>query len=536
MYRLIIVDDEANIRDRLKKNIDWRELEVEFAGEAEDGIEAFNLFEAAKPNIVIMDINLSSKNGIEVSREILEVDPDVKIIIITGYNDFEHAQKALKIGAFDLLGKPVNRDDICTAIKKACSALDMMKEEKLKSERIQKILLESMPVLREKFISSVVEGESGSSAGNTRERIAYLGIDIENSYYNSAVVTLNINNTRTNENDLILTAAKNIIEEMLSQVNIKNFVYYDNLYRLIIIFSYSEFDVSKRIDMIFSNIKDKIKFYLNVETYTGIGVESASADDLSFSYKSAFEALNYRNLFGLNNVINIKNVNKIESIKAIYCSSDIDNIIMSFKAGNLKELDMKLNILLNRVITVSMCNMQHVKRMFIELMAAIVRVYSQIELKDQRILVMEDPYSRIMSFNNIVELKDWMLKVCSELSAVLNEMRQNKLNNVVEMAKKFISESYKDESLNLKMVSDYVGLSSVYFCQLFYQETGSHFSEYLNAVRMEHAKRLLKDTCRKIYEIAYDVGYSNPKHFNMIFKRISGMTPVEYRSSPGGLL
>ena len=239
MYKLMIVDDEAVIREGLRKNIPWTSLKVELACEAADGIEAVRLFEEFKPNIVLMDINLPFINGLDVAQKILEADADVEIIVITGHNDFEYAQKTLKIGAFDLLLKPVNPSNICCTINKACDALLAKKNERLKSQNIQKLLEDRIPLLRERYLISLLT--SGITAGEDqiREKFRSLGINIGSGFYNAAVIIPEMLDESTGNDELLTVASKEILEENLVKNGIKGFLYNDSLYRMVLIFGYS---------------------------------------------------------------------------------------------------------------------------------------------------------------------------------------------------------------------------------------------------------------------------------------------------------
>ena len=531
MYKLMIVDDEIVIRDALRKYLNWGEIDIELVCEAEDGIEAIKVFEEFKPDIILMDINIPFKNGLDVAREILSIDCHVKVIIITGHDKFEYAQKALKVGAFDLLLKPMDKEDVYNTIKKACNALDNIKQEKLKSEKLEKILAESMPVLREKFVNGLLSGIKYSNHNNIEERFSYLNIDIINKFYNTAVIIPETKKIDSKDYGMTFIVLKNITEEVLEKNGIKKFAYIDKLHRLIVIFSYSDRSVYNNIDGIFISIRDEIKFYLNIDAYIGIGNQTISVQDLENSYKSSVESLSYINIYGRDNVVNIKNIYVIEKRHIIYSSRDIDSIITSFKTGDINEFKERFDSLLNKIILSSLANIDFVKRMFVELTAGILRVCDEIELDIENLFDREGPYNKIISFNNLLDLKDWMLKICSDLMNDILEKRHTRVNNVIELAKGYIRDNYNNKELDLKMASEYVGLSSVYFCKLFYQEAQVHFSDYLNIVRIEQAKKFLKESIFKVYEIAYNVGYNDPKHFNVTFKKLTGKTPNEYRNS-----
>jgi two-component system response regulator YesN len=139
-------------------------------------------------------------------------------------------------------------------------------------------------------------------------------------------------------------------------------------------------------------------------------------------------------------------------------------------------------------------------------------------------------------FTNIFsrDIHDLQLYVCKLTKQLLNSLfqkQQESQNQLIELAKNYIHENLGNEKLDLGMVSDHIGLSKIYFCKLFHKEEGISFSDYLNAQRIALAKKLLNESILKVFEISYETGYSNPKYFHYVFKRLVGVTPLEFRNS-----
>ena len=532
MYKLMIVDDEDFSRSSLKEAIKWEEMSIEFIGEAEDGIEAVAMFEDLKPHIVLMDINIPFKNGLDAAQEMLKMDKDVQIIIITGYPDLDNATKSIKLGMIDFVTKPVDEHELHKAIKRTCVILDNLRKEKLRSERLEKLMNESIPILKEKFLNELLQEDRETSKECIEGRLNYLNIDILNEVYGISIVMPEMHtNIAAKESDNIFVSVKNIIEELFSENKIKNIIYLDNMNRFIIIFSCIGRSVFKNIDNVFIKIRDKVKFYFNIDLYAGIGCEVPSLAVIRQSYSSACHALNYVNIYGRSNVVNSININKLEKNKTVYSGKDIDLLVTCFNTGNKEEYEEKLNSLVNRVITDSYGNIKCLKRMLLELLASILRVCSDMSIDIDNYLMDKEPYTILLSFNNVLSLKEWVINTCNELMDMIVSRRKEKANRVIEIAKCYIQDNYMNNQLNLKMVSEYVGLSNIYFCNLFYQETNMHFNEFLNRIRIENAKESLRKSILKIYEIAFNVGYSDPKHFIFTFKKFTGKTPNDYRKS-----
>lgn len=137
MYKVMIIDDEKSIRSLLKLAIAWKELGLEIVGEAASGIEAINVIDELKPDIVFVDIRMPFMDGIEFSKLAIEHYPDIKIIILTAFDDFEYARKCVGIGICEYLTKPIVRTEITEVLKKIIKELDERAPREITEEPIE---------------------------------------------------------------------------------------------------------------------------------------------------------------------------------------------------------------------------------------------------------------------------------------------------------------------------------------------------------------------------------------------------------------
>lgn len=152
----MIVDDDKFIHDRLKKMIKWEDIGVRLVCEAEDSDTALELFLSYRPKIVISDIKIPIISGLELAKKILEIDPQVRFIIITGYADFELVRTSVRLGAVDLLSKPILPEEIISSLKKAILYFEDLKTEHISSQNIQSLIKENLPLFQEKFLSYLI--------------------------------------------------------------------------------------------------------------------------------------------------------------------------------------------------------------------------------------------------------------------------------------------------------------------------------------------------------------------------------------------
>jgi Response regulator containing CheY-like receiver domain and AraC-type DNA-binding domain len=156
LFKVLIVDDEAIIRKGLKNIIDWNNYNCYICGEASDGIEGMELIKAEKPDIIITDIRMPEIDGLDMIKNTREIIPNCKIIILTGYRDFDYLQKAIKIGAFDYILKPSKVQDIITVLKKSVEELEKLKKKEAEIEKIKKSLEDKIPELKQKLLYDII--------------------------------------------------------------------------------------------------------------------------------------------------------------------------------------------------------------------------------------------------------------------------------------------------------------------------------------------------------------------------------------------
>ena len=190
MYKLLIVDDEDWIRERLKHTIDWGSMDVEVIGEACDGEEALEKTKMLLPDIVLTDIRMPCINGLEYIKRLRDGNINVKVIIISGFSDFDYARNAIKLGAFDYILKPVDDDDLTGVIKRCIEDINAERSKNLLFIRAREQMKESLPLMkRELFINLV--NEKFSSEEEIAKEFSYLGVDLLSKCYICFIMELN---------------------------------------------------------------------------------------------------------------------------------------------------------------------------------------------------------------------------------------------------------------------------------------------------------------------------------------------------------
>lgn len=527
----MIVDDEPIIREKLKQEVDYSKMNIEIVGEAGDSLAAMSLFIAERPNIVVMDINIPYENGLIVSEKILDIEPETKIIVITGYDDFHHAKEAIKYGVTDYISKPMIMDEYETSLRKICDKLIEIQQEKMKVESLDRFVCENIEMLREKCIFELLHSDEPVNEANIKEQFKYLKIDLEDDFYNVAVINLFSIISSQKERQVSMATLKNLVDEEFKRNHLKMLSYFLSWNKLYIVFSYGKSAYSSNIELIFVRISERVKFFINLQLLIGIGTPTNSLGNIADSYKKAVDALNYVDLYGYKSIVNAKDIYNIEKKNSIDFSKNIDTLISFLRLDNIEKSNEEISQIFSSMILQYSDNIELFKVFLIELVANVSRIFNEMQSSYGNTRGQLQTYQEIIHFESITELYDWVLVFFTDTFHRISECRKTRPNKLISSAQDYINRFYNDSSFNLSMVGEYIGLSSSYLSQLFFKQTNKYFSEYLNEVRVDKAKSMLTNSTMKVYEIAYAVGYNDPKYFNLMFKKIVGQTPNEYRNS-----
>ena len=428
-----------------------------------------------------------------------------------------------------MLLKPLDLEEVSSILLKSVAHLEEIRKSRQDIDKLKKLSLESLPILQKTFLRSLLDGGCTMDEIEILDKLSYLRSDITGRYYCVAIISPQLLSLPKPEIDLKLIAVSHTSNELINAAGFKFLSMFDTLNNIVFVLSWDDNSGANRIDDVFCNIHNKLLFYYNLSVYTSIGGVVQSIKNASESMTEAKEAFDYKHLFAQNNVVNIKNVIRIFNKPTASFRRNKSDILCSFKDGNIDKLSTHLVELVTNAATTFSGNIEILQRLFIELTVLILHTASDIGINTAQYFEQRDPYRQVMQMTNVKEMIDWLSKLAKNLILAIKENKNNKTAKLIAIAKQYIDDNLSDVSLGLASVSEHVELSSVYFCQLFHSETGIRLNEYINSIRIEHAKELLKDPLLKIYKISEMSGYTNPKYFNYVFKKFTGQSPNKFR-------
>ncbi|MCH4888568.1 response regulator [Acidaminobacter sp. JC074] len=527
MYKIIIVDDEIDVRKGMINKLDFNKLGYEFVGEAENGVEALEVIEAENPDLAIIDIKMPYMDGLELAREIHKNYPALKVIILSGFDDFEFARQAIRYNVMDYVLKPVSSNDIVELLQSTKLKLDEEKSKKRDLMHLEKHYLESLPIIRERFLNALVLEKHGIK--NLNEKLSKYNISIGKEPYIVAIVRPDQSKAIQDEVfDIyaygIYETCKTLVEDKL----ISNFHNHAGDTVLIIPNTHAS-EWMHTLEEIRAVVE---KTHLQTVTI-GLGERVQTIDQLHHSYQGAVQALGYKLIEGDNKVIWIKDLepNRLKVMSFIDYENDFNQIIRSCDQAGF---DMLVDSMFNEVVNSKM-TLESLSMFMMELLLFLLRLYHEYQIQLKWFMDNQDLYKALQDYKDIDALKSLIRDIGSQMIEAIGDTRKTNIKVMIDTAIDYLEKHFSEE-ISLESVADYLHISPEYLSRLFKKETTKTFIHYLTTLRLEAAKRLIEDTQLKNFEVAEKVGYNEPNYFSYVFKKRYGISPSKYRKSIKGSL
>lgn len=544
MYRLLIVDDEPTVRAGLRSYFDWAAYGIEVLGEADDGDVALEMIARDQPDLILTDVRMPSMDGITMSQRVSEKYPDIKIIFVSGHDDADYLKSAMKVSAVDYIFKPVNLQELSTVIKRVVADLDAESSERIHKQELLVKLKEGMPLLREKFLLSMI-GE-GAPRSELAERVSFLGLNLPvNGAYWVMVVSVDdladvMASRSERDRQLLWYSVLNIFQELLD-VHMKGYVFehrtgeFVGVLRLADADSDSGTEAAEALFALAGDLRSNLSHWLKIGVTIGISDLAGGLTGLAQAYKQAREAADYKWYLGKNRIITMDSLEGAEPEDGVMRRFDYEHnekLISALKADDEGKVAEAVEMIFAGLSYSRPNGLKYGRNLCMQLVLAIGQLLMELGAGDPELEAKEAELTEALYQKET--LKDMRGLVESYLATVgerIREKRTGKVANVVDRVRAYIEQNYANGGLTVADIGKAVYLSSTYVSLLFKQETGQTVGEYLTQVRVDKAKELLRDPQYKFYDICYAIGYTDPSYFTKLFKKATGATPSAYRDS-----
>jgi len=533
VYKLLIVDDEQ-IERRALRHIVGRDLPaLEVAGEARNGQEAVELVREHEPQIVLMDIKMPGKSGLEAAREIHQSYPETKIIMLTAFDYFDYAQTALQIGAVDYLLKPIRPQKLLKALQNCIDDLNNRKSLAKENKRIKEQLAKLWPYLESSFIYDLVNGNIMNER-DLRQRASILGINLI-----PAIVMLIGIEHPGNLDGGISEFKQQLTRQKVFEVILG--IFNDNKSILITPIMANKFIllipcISAAMSTVhydYCRLKGEaiIKKLTEDDIVVSIGIGNYYEDVnmIRQSYLEAQAAQRGSSFAGGDEVVSYFGRNKKDSTAFsgyIYQKEAeiLDLMYMGDWDGTARVLEF-----LWKNIRDSNLEEQLQKACALELLIVLYRAAVTSEADTQPMAVLSlSRIRRLMESNTAEELGNCFYMAVHEIMDAIKMGRTDSAAQAVHMTKSFIDNNLSSD-IKLDDVARHVHMSPCYLSRIFSREVGVPFKKYMVKAKLAHARKLLLSTAKSISEIATEVGYQDTSYFCKIFRQDEGLSPNEYR-------
>lgn len=506
MNRLLLVEDEPLFRKGLAKMITGSTTNWSVCGEAENGQEAESLIAELLPDLVITDIRMPLLNGLELLKRVKSRFPDIEFIVITGFQDFQYAQTALRYGALDLLIKPCSKQDVYDALDKV-NDLVLDKQARLRKEETEhQLLLEN--TLRAIFLRFPYHTEAVAELEQGLHGCKLILFRITDYYPAHKQYT-------RRDVPLLQFAVLNIISELLDTHGIAG--------KLLLI-EYGRYallmDDAAEVQALCVAVCETIPRLLGLSVSTHHAGLAHSLTQLADLYEAGMEGA--RIAERTDKGTDTEGTLPMNRARQQLISAQTVAFIVS---GQMEALKQYLEHFMKEASGMSLENgkMEALSLSF-ALQDTARKQFEQIYEPQ----TLTDRISKLHECSSKDEIYSWMQTETERFFHNFTRWQEKYSENAILKAARYMEEHYS-ESLPLQQVASQVHLNAAYFSHLFKKETGRSFIDYLIELRMEKAKQLLCNTDMKITEVSGTIGYDLPNYFAKLFKQSTGLSPKDYR-------
>ncbi len=526
-YSVILVDDEEDVAQAILKKMDWESMGYETPRYAHNGLEALDLAENKRPDVVMTDIKMPYMDGMELSRNLRKLYPNIRIIIFSGFDEFEYAKEAIRLEAEEYILKPIDAGELKEVFGRVHKALDTEIDEKLNVATLENYYMDSLPLLQEDFFASLVEGRI---AGNKIDKfMSDYRIDLKSPFYITAIVHISTSSLPEGMNPVLINVSvRKLLEERMDpKWRCRFFSYLGST--VLIAQPESEKDVAP-----FTDECDRLcrlaESICKASVTIGIGSLCDNLSDIDSSYQRARDAVSYRVLYGSSKAINIAEITSIGSEPE---TEDVsDSLTDVFKKIKMADEEAVRNASCKYIENSfeKQASIQNFRFFVMELVSELYKFGKNNQIDMSSVFDMNrDIYSEVQQMEQS-ELASWLCGVCVKMHELIFDKRSDNTRSFVTKAKDYVADHFGDQDLSVDVICNYLGVSSAYFSTVFKKETGKTFVGYLTDYRMDKAVKMLVETDEKTYVIAEHVGYSDPNYFSYVFKKQFGVSPSKYKA------
>lgn len=542
MLKIFLAEDEVIVRETIKRMIPWEELGFELVGEAADGEMALPLLIRQKPDLLITDIKMPFMDGLTLAKLAKKELSELKIVILSGYDDFNYAKQAINIGVEDYLLKPITKNALIERLSEIRSRYEHEKTQKEYYEKFQREMQAYEKNSSRDFFEALVRGSMDMM--EVYKKAEKLGVDIVAEAYNILIFTMNSEEDFSGQKEGYSeweAETLEMLEEFFSG-HPSAMLFRSN------IFSYGVLLKGQKesIKEITKECVGKIQGILNRkeskrEWFLAVGQPVERLSQIKKSYHTASRAFSQRYLYG-ENILYYDEMEMMEHrsgqadtndnayLKKVDVNALNPAILQKFLSNGIQEeIENFVKDYFYAIGQEPMESLVFRNYVILNVRFSVITFLKGLGCDTEGMEPENTEEILVESGKNIENAIAYAEKMISRAITIRDQNSGNKNRSILKTAVDFIDEHYMDEDISLNTAANVANVSSNHFSALFSQNMGQTFIEYLTSLRMNKAKELLRCTGMRSSEIAGEIGYKDAHYFSYLFKKTQGMTPSDYR-------
>ena len=542
MLKIFLAEDEVIVRETIKRMIPWEDLGFELVGEAADGEMALPLLLRQKPDLLITDIKMPFMDGLTLAKVAKKEIPGLKVVILSGYDDFNYAKQAINIGVEDYLLKPITKNALIERLTEIRSRYEHEKTQKEYYEKFHREMQAYEKNSSRDFFEALVSGSMDMM--EIYRRSEKLGLDIVAEAYNVLIFTMNCEEDFSGQREGYSeweAESLELLEEFFSE-NTSAMLFRCNIFSYGVLIKGQKETIEENTRSCVSEIQRILdRKEQKRQWFVAAGEPVERLSQIQKSYYSASRAFSQRYLYDENilhydEMASMEKKNVTEDDSTYLQKVDVNAlnpvILQKFLSNGL--LEETENFVKDYFYAIGQEPLESL--VFRNYVTLNVRFSVMSFLKeigcDTRTLEQEDTEDVLSESSKSLENAiAYAEKIISQAIALRDQNSGNKNRSILKTAVDFIDSHYMEEDMSLNKAANAANVSANHFSALFSQNMGQTFIEYLTNLRMNKAKEYLRCTSMRSSEIAGEIGYKDAHYFSYLFKKTQGMTPSDYRKA-----
>jgi len=534
MLKVFLVEDESIIRETLRDTVPWTQYGYSFAGEAADGEMALPLIRQARPDVLITDIRMPFMDGLALSELVSKEFPEIKIVIISGYDDFEYARQAIHIGVERYLLKPITKNALLGVLEEIKEKIRGEQAQRGYSALFRQEAQEYEQYARRSFFERVVAGQL--TVQQIYETAEKLDIDLRAQCY--AIAFFSVVPERHGAAESYSEPDAQIRDGLLTHF-LKYPEYILLRWSLTTYMVLLKDDSAKMPDLVsrcIHAVQEQYETYAPDQSwYTAVSQPTQRLSALPACFEEVSRLWAYRYILPRQHILTGNTVGVLAGAEE---NSGLDRLDASkvnpsiladvMRNASAQEIPSFVDEYVHSVEEALTSN-PFCQYLLLSVRFTAAEFTQSLGIPQKEFLDGLSCLDLVGQSVTAADLKSCLSEILLRTVELRDRASSGQLRSLLQQAVAYIDSHFTDDTLSLNQVAREINISANYLSAVFSQEMGNTFTEYVTSRRMDRAKELLRNTDKRSGDVAMEVGYRDPHYFSFLFKKTQGCTPRDYR-------